>query len=71
VLHFRAYERRRGWMAWHTAVLNRFDFEHGFPTLATLTGDAGPGDQAEQSDETLRHNIRLWKATLGQLGPQG
>lgn len=59
----RAYRRRRGWLAWHVALLGRVDNKH-FPELAELTGEAPVAQQRGQSQAQLLHNVKLWKAVL-------
>lgn len=70
VLTIEAYRRRRGWLAWNTAALQRFDFEDGFPSLESIQGI--PERQTEEHRQVmLAHNLRLWRARLGQMEMAG
>jgi len=53
----KGYWRRRGWMAWHIAMLSRCEAST-FPALNDLTGEPLA---AQPLDEMLR-NLRLVKA---------
>lgn len=65
-LVLRGYKRRRGWMAWHTAVLGRMDGKN-MPSLADLIGEnrhAEPASTAAQPAVMMAHNLRLWRALI-------
>jgi hypothetical protein len=60
----RAYHRRRGWIAWQTAVLQRGEFKDGFPSLQELMGTEPVA--VPQSPVDLVHAIGLWGAALAR-----
>lgn len=66
----RGYWRRRGWHAWHVAMLARCDPKQ-FPELAALTGEAAR--RGPQTPEQLLHAVRMWKSAMGPApgGKQG
>jgi hypothetical protein len=64
------YQRRRGWLAWNTAALGRFEFEQGYPSLESIQGI--PERQTEERRQTmLAHNLRLWRSVLNRKEAAG
>lgn len=62
----RAYARRRGWLAWHTAALGRID---KFPDLGELTGDHKPKKQSrEQMAGVLKQFAGAARANREMMG---
>jgi hypothetical protein len=60
----KAYFRRRGWLAWHTAMLIRQDGK-SFPSLGDLTGEARNKRTSKVVNTAeLKHNMKLFKAAL-------
>lgn len=62
ILAIEAYRRRRGWLAWNTAVLQRFEFEN-YPTLESMMGIRETDSDAHRR-VMLAHNLRLWRSVL-------
>lgn len=62
-----AYRRRRGWMVYNIATLQRFDFDDGFPSLRELQG-LKPSPPPEQSEDQMRSNLLDWQAVMERRG---
>jgi hypothetical protein len=57
-----SYRRRRGWLAWNTAVLGRFtfdDYDMGIPPLDKTMG-LPPRRSRVQSADELRATMQAW-----------
>lgn len=61
----RAYHRRRAWLAWHVAALQRAG---EFPDLAEFMGEPAVVPNEEQSLEKLLFAMRLTKAKMSAAG---
>lgn len=61
MIAIQAYRRRRGWHAWNTAALGRFDFKNGYPTLEQVMGLP---ERKVASDEETLFKVRMLKAFL-------
>lgn len=59
----RGYWRRRGWQAWHVAMLSRAE-PANLPALSDLMGIDPPPDEDERAAIQTAHNLRLWSAAL-------
>lgn len=70
VLAIQAYRRRRGWLAWNTAALQRFAFDNGFPSLESLMGLPDRESEAHRQ-VMLRHNLALWRSVLNPREASG
>jgi hypothetical protein len=55
----RGYERRRGWLAWHIAILPQM---RELPELHDLTGDKPVQRDPEAEAERRLEILRAWKA---------
>ena len=63
-LFIAAYLRRRGWLAWTTALLPTARPTPSFEQISgTAPAEAKP-DKRGMSDEQMLHNLRLFKAAL-------
>jgi hypothetical protein len=60
----RAYHRRRGWLAWHVAVLGRVE---QFPDLSELTGEPVIEPDEEAAAEVQVNNTRAWNSVMKSL----
>jgi hypothetical protein len=67
MIRIASYRRRRGWLAWNTAVLGRFtfeDYEMGIPPLEQTMG-LPPRNSRVQSAEELSAIMRAWVGATG------
>lgn len=70
MLAVEAYRRRRGWQAWNTAALGRFEFKQGYPSLEQMQGLPERDDEAHRQ-MMLAHNLRLWRSVLNPKAAAG
>ena len=61
-LAVKAYRRRRGWMAWHGAVLSRIE-GRDIPALAVLCDEELPNRKPQDPEDMLKA-VRSFKAML-------
>lgn len=62
----RGYWRRRGWLAWHTAALNRIPGED-VPALHKLMGTKPPPPKPPMSADEIERNMVAWEAATAHL----
>lgn len=65
-----AYRRRRGWQAWHSGALARFEFKDGYPSVEAMMGVPKRVDTRQQQ-VMLAHNLRLWRSVLNRKDAAG
>lgn len=62
----RGYHRRRGWLAWHIAMLARTS---EFPPLHELTGHGAPPEETDEEREArIYRNSMAWAIVTGGAG---
>lgn len=62
----RGYHRRRGWLAWHTAMLSR---TAEFPELHEMTGQAPQFEETDEDRELrIYRNSMAWAIVTGGEG---
>ncbi|MCW3837809.1 hypothetical protein ACFQ1E_17325 [Sphingomonas canadensis] len=59
----RAYRRRRGWSAWMTSALGRFEFPGGHPSMDEVMGQ--PKRQPPNAADIEWHNAKIFAALTG------